>query len=192
MTQRKIYMIRHGQYVVDAVAPDDLGGGLTDLGRRQAELVAQRFSAMPVDVIFHSGLRRAHETAEIVASRLPGIELRESALLRECIPCIPLGLEGIFTHLSPEQLDQNAQQARAAYDTHFTPSADIDCHDLLICHGNIIRYFMLRALMAPVELWANAMTYNCGVSEVWMNDHGRASLVSHNDCGHLPTDLRTF
>ena len=192
MAQRKILLVRHGQYEVEANVQDDLGGSLTDLGRRQAELTAQRFSTLAVEGIYHSGLRRAHETAEIIAGRLPGVELRESALLRECVPCIPVGFEAIFTHLTPEQIDMNAQQARAAYDAHFTPAVDGDRHDLLVCHGNIMRYFMLRALMAPVELWANAGTYNCGISEVWVNDHGRTSLVSHNDSGHLPAELRTF
>ena len=185
-------MIRHGQYAVDAVVDDGLGGGLTELGIRQAERTAQRFSSVPVDVIVHSGLRRARETAEIIAGRLPGVELCESALLRECIPCIPVGYESVFAALSPEQLERNAQQVRAAFDTHFTSSPDADRHDLLVCHGNIIRYFMLRVLGAPVELWANADTYNCGVGEVWVKADGRTILISHNDCGHLPTELRTF
>jgi broad specificity phosphatase PhoE len=98
----------------------------------------------------------------------------------------------VFSALSPEQVRQNAQQAREAYDTHFTPAADADRHDLLVCHGNIIRYFMLRALGAPVELWANAETYNCGIGEVWVKAGGRTTLVSHNDCGHLPQELRTI
>ena len=192
MLLRKIYLVRHGQYAAEATANDGLGGSLTDLGRRQAELTAERFSAMPIDIIFHSGLRRARETAEIIASRLPGVNVCESALLRECIPCIPLGYEAAFASLTREQVQRDAQQAREAYEAHFTPAPDADRHDLLVCHGNIILYFMLRALGAPVGLWVNAGTYHCGVGEVWVRADGRTSLVTHNDCGHLPPELRTF
>ena len=192
MGERRIYLVRHGQYAVDAAPEDGLGGSLTDLGRQQAERTGERFSRMRVDVIIHSGLRRARETAEIIASQLPGVVVSESALLRECIPCIPIGYESAFASLSPEQLAREAQQARAAYEAHFTPSPGAERHDLLVCHGNLIRYFMLRVLQAPVALWANAETYTCGVGEVWVRADGRATLVSHNESDHLPPEWRMF
>ncbi|UQU63523.1 histidine phosphatase family protein [Couchioplanes caeruleus] len=59
MTARYLYLARHG----DAVE----GGGLTPAGRRQAECLAERLADVPLTSITHSPLRRATETAAILA-----------------------------------------------------------------------------------------------------------------------------
>lgn len=37
-----------------------------------------------------------------------------------------------------------------------------DTYDLVVCHGNVIRYFTLRALQLPPGRWLKLATYNCG------------------------------
>jgi broad specificity phosphatase PhoE len=55
---------------------------LTDLGRRQAEELADRLEGTELDAIYSSDLRRARETAEAVARRR-GLEVRAMPDLRE-------------------------------------------------------------------------------------------------------------
>jgi probable phosphoglycerate mutase len=56
---------------------------LTELGRRQAGTVAARLAAsVPAARILSSDLRRAHETAQVIAERLGG-EIETTADLRE-------------------------------------------------------------------------------------------------------------
>jgi probable phosphoglycerate mutase len=79
-----ILLIRHGE--TDAVgkwlAGWSRGVGLNEAGRRQAERLAERLSAGPVDAIYSSPLERAWETAGFLARRL-GIPVRECEELRE-------------------------------------------------------------------------------------------------------------
>jgi broad specificity phosphatase PhoE len=55
---------------------------LTDLGRRQARELAERLADVELDAVFSSDLRRASETAEIVA-RSQGLDVTTMPELRE-------------------------------------------------------------------------------------------------------------
>jgi serine/threonine-protein phosphatase PGAM5 len=118
--------------------------------------------------------------------------LRTSPLLRECVPCVPAGYEEHFRHLTAEQLEREALQAQEALELFFKPAEGVDAHDVVVCHGNLIRYFMLKALRAPVELWANTDVHHCGIDEIVVKTDARVLLVSHNDTGHLPYNMRTY
>jgi len=58
------------------------GPPLNELGRQQAEDLAQTLARIDIDAIYSSDTIRAAETAEIVAARL-GLEVRQDARLRE-------------------------------------------------------------------------------------------------------------
>jgi len=70
----KIYLARHGQDVdnVNGVLNGHRDKVLTDLGREQAVMTAQFIAdaGLALDAIYASPLRRAHETAEIIAKEL--------------------------------------------------------------------------------------------------------------------------
>lgn len=70
----RIYLIRHGESTDDL--EDAYGGAadfpLTDRGREQAREVAAALHGAPIQVIFSSPLRRASESAQIIASTLDG------------------------------------------------------------------------------------------------------------------------
>jgi broad specificity phosphatase PhoE len=55
---------------------------LTDLGRRQAEQLADRLEGIDLDAVYSSDLRRARDTAEAVGRR-KGLGVRTTAALRE-------------------------------------------------------------------------------------------------------------
>jgi broad specificity phosphatase PhoE len=79
-----IFLARHGES--DWNAANRFQGHsdrpLTDLGRRQAEELAEAVAAEKVDAIYSSPLSRALETARIVAMRT-GLEVVEDEDLRE-------------------------------------------------------------------------------------------------------------
>jgi broad specificity phosphatase PhoE len=68
----KIYLVRHGQDTDNAAGI--LNGWrdteLTDLGRSQAKKTALSLVGKGIEKIYSSPLRRAHETAEIIASAI--------------------------------------------------------------------------------------------------------------------------
>ncbi len=68
----KIFLVRHGQDTDNAVGI--LNGRrnteLTDLGRQQAEIVAEKLKDNNIELIYTSPLKRAYETARIIADKL--------------------------------------------------------------------------------------------------------------------------
>lgn len=192
MGQRIIHLVRHGFAAYANTEPKDWDGYLTELGHQQAHLTAKRLAQLPISAIYHSTAGRASETAKILATPFPDIPLHPTPLLRECTPCLPTREFSI--DITPEQLQNYKAQAEQAFSQFFQPT-DADTskrHDLLVCHGNIICYFVCRALQVPPESWGNTTIYNCGISEVLIQETGEMWLVSHNDTGHLPYELRTF
>jgi hypothetical protein len=63
---------------------------------------------------------------------------------------------------------------------------------IFICHQNIIRYFVCRALQLPPEAWLRFRGSNCGITEIIISDDGRVSLEKFADVGHLPVTHHTF
>jgi broad specificity phosphatase PhoE len=41
-----------------------------------------------------------------------------------------------------------------------------DSYDVVVCHGNVIRYFVCRALQLPPEGWLKLATFNCGLTHL--------------------------
>lgn len=192
MVQRYLYLVRHGHYTDTAATADGLGGSLTATGIEQAQLIAQRLAALPIGSIFHSPLRRAVETAEQIAALLPQAVMTSDPDLRECIPGFPAALAPFFASIPAERIAQDRVQADRAFSNYFRPGEGTDQseqHDLLVCHGNIIRYFICRVLQAPAEHWPYAVIHHCGFSHVVIKADGVAGLIAHNDTGHLATSL---
>ena len=112
-----LFLVRHGQSNGNAgictgdSAADRQDALLSETGRRQAELLARRFSAVPLDAVFSSGLRRAVCTAQTVVLRQPpdGTHTVEILpLLAEC------DIREDYTGFSFEALRELASASAAA------------------------------------------------------------------------------
>ncbi|MDB5244561.1 MAG: Fructose-2,6-bisphosphatase [Parcubacteria group bacterium] len=63
----RVYLVRHAERADQSdplFASADVP--LTDYGRRQAALLAERFATIPIQIIYSSGYVRTRETAEII------------------------------------------------------------------------------------------------------------------------------
>ena len=192
MTNRVLYLVRHGEHD---------GGALTEAGERQARLTGQRLRDVPFAAIHHSPSGRAVQTAKLIAESLPGVPLHPSELLRECVPAMPAR-----SSLSPEQreffdsmpadrLASGPAQAAAAVERYagmaverYAGVAGGRC-ELVVSHGNLINWFVCRALDAPDHAWLRMLDYHCAITVI-MYFPDRVKLVSYNDVGHLPAQLR--
>lgn len=63
---------------------------------------------------------------------------------------------------------------------------------ILVCHMNVIRYFVCRALQLPPETWLRMRGNNCGITEIIIQPSGQVSLGSFADVGHLAIEQVTF
>jgi probable phosphoglycerate mutase len=192
MAKKVLYLIRHGQYDSTTTPPQEPDGGLTEIGKQQAALTAERLRALPVSVIHHSTTQRATETAAIIAARFPQAGLRPSPLLRECIPSVPGAYKAQFAHIPADFIERSQPQAEQAFATYFraTLNGDSDQHEILVSHGNLISHLVCRVLQAPLDAWLNTDIQLCGLGEVVVGSQGRLRLVRHNDTGHLPPHLQ--
>jgi serine/threonine-protein phosphatase PGAM5 len=197
MSLRTLYLIRHGQYDTGIQHRD--GGSLTKLGIEQAKYTAKALASLPITAIYASTMIRAIETAKFI-SQAAKQEFQTTDLLREAIPSIPpriaehiLALmqnDPSFTHKS---IHEERKRADEAFERFFVaPSeAGTAIHELLVCHGNILRYLCCRALDINIDTWAKMNINHCGISSISIDSQGRMRLVTHNETQHLPPQYVT-
>ena len=138
LATRTLVFLRHGQYDTEN------GGLLTPLGREQARLTAKYLESCRFDCVWSSTLPRAKETADIVARHLGGMRVRHTGILRE----------GLYTKVEgydvpPAERRADRARADAAY-AKIVRTSRSERLELVVCHGNLIRYIMCRALHAPI------------------------------------------
>jgi serine/threonine-protein phosphatase PGAM5 len=188
-----LYLVRHGeQQDAEHGMPD---GPLSPRGARQATLIAERLSGVPFTSVYHSPLRRAAETARIMAERLPAVTPQPSSLLFDCIPSgpapdMPRAFESFFGGITEAEIEAGRAQMADAVDEFLAPAME-DQHDLLITHNFVIGWFVRQVFDAPEWRWLGVNQANCGLTIIRVRSAKPPVLVVHNDLGHLPVELRT-
>lgn len=80
-----------------------------------------------------------------------------------------------------------------AFNQYFIPSPDKnDRHDLIVCHGNVIRYFVTKVLNVDTMSWLQMSITNCSLTIVRVLPDGTMKLDAFSDYGHIPENMRTF
>mmetsp|Transcript_27010 Transcript_27010/g.80849 ORF Transcript_27010/g.80849 Transcript_27010/m.80849 type:complete len:292 (-) Transcript_27010:28-903(-) len=197
---RHVLLIRHGQY--DESSREDARRILTPLGRDQAVATGLRLSELINSGapgsrirIQSSGLARAIETAALIEPHLPD--------RTEALPPDGDLNEGRPAQVIPGRAYSNAavradgSRIEAAFKKIFKraePRADGGLHeyDVVVCHGNVIRYMALRALQLPPEAWLRLCTFNCSITYLVIRPSGSVSMRALGDVGHLDPPLVTF
>ena len=84
MEMTTIFLVRHGETVDNArqIMQGQTQGTLNEQGREQARQVAERLSGKAIDAVIASDLRRAIQTAEVIA-KPHGLPVVTTPLLRE-------------------------------------------------------------------------------------------------------------
>jgi probable phosphoglycerate mutase len=189
MGTRRIYLARHGAA--------DAFGELTDIGRRQADLLGERLAAIPVDAIWHSPLPRAVATAHELARHLPDVALDEAPELIDHIPYVPSAAEmpaswaRFFDGFDETEAVcghglAQALQARFATVAVLT----IDTHEVLITHAFQIAWLVRHALDAPPSRWLGLNSANTALTVIEYRTGLPPTLIMFNDMSHLPANLR--
>ncbi len=136
---------------------------LNDRGREQARELAARLVDEPFDVIYASDLRRAHETALIIAEQkrmqvVTDAGLREIDVGRwsgltpdEIARCFP----GMATH-DGETDEQHLARVVGAFRRIAT--REIGRRVLVVSHGKTLRVIRRHAVGRPVSLLGNCET----------------------------------
>ena len=127
-----LYLVRHGeQQDAEYGLPD---GPLSERGKRQARLIAERLGGVPFDAVWHSPLERATETARIMAELMPALVPEPSTLLFDCIPAgptpdMPSAFKPFYGGITEQEIEAGEAQMADAVAEWLTPSRE-DRHDL--------------------------------------------------------------
>lgn len=175
---RYIVLLRHGQYDLSSF------GRLTELGKEQAQRAAVYLMGTKFDAVWSSTLVRAKETAEIVTNEI-GHRSKATGLLRE----------GMYTKLEgydipADERREDRERAEKAFVKFFAPSKR-DRTELLVCHGNLIRYFVCRVMGVSYAKWVKLNSHHCALTRIVVRGNGAMRVVSYNETGHLPERLVT-
>lgn len=188
-----LYLVRHGEHQNAEHGLAD--GPLSPRGRRQASLLADRLSGVPLSAVWHSPLERASETARAVAARLPSVSPQPSALLFDCVPTgmtpdTPAAFESFFGGVTEAEVEAGRAQMEDAV-SEFLVRKPGDVHELLITHNFVISWFVREVLQTPEWRWMSLNQAHCGLTVISQKQGRPWTLVAHNDLAHLPVELRT-
>lgn len=173
---------------------------LTDRGRAQAHIVANRLRIFPVQAIYSSDLARALETAQIVGRAL-GLEPAPEPRLRESDVGQWTGRTWDEIRTSwPDQVNAMlaGQDVRRGGGESYQEMEDrlaavLDAimarHEgqttLVVSHGAAIRTLIAHALGASLaQMHRIAIGGNTAIS-ILQTQHGILRVVSYNDTAHL-------
>lgn len=195
---RHIFLIRHGQYDVDADDPDEKK--LTPLGREQATLLGKRLANALERFNFQhctfSTMMRARETGQLITKEIPDIEklCKLDGMLEEGPPFPP---EPPNRDWRPREhkLNEHGKRIEAAFSKYFhraSPKQKEDSYELIVGHANVIRYFVCRALQYPPQGWLRISLANTSITWLMILPDGRVILKALGDFGHLPPEKLSF
>lgn len=234
-----VIFVRHGHYASSQTPALDMQGPLSDLGieqaRRTGAFLRTYLSArgvltrFPVFPIYHSGVRRAIETAQYMSEAFPrgklSVALRENKLFREAWPGNPLPSSNrkMLARENLESMVADCARLKVAYRTMFrhvipsdvtTPETPLseadraqfastigarstqtrvdDRYRVVVCHANIIRWFVCKALgVDPDGTWGRMRYNHCGITAFEVDSVGNVQLAYMNQTGHLETTMLT-
>uniref|UniRef100_A0A336MRQ6 Serine/threonine-protein phosphatase PGAM5, mitochondrial n=1 Tax=Culicoides sonorensis TaxID=179676 RepID=A0A336MRQ6_CULSO len=186
---RHIIMIRHGQYYLNGKT--DAERVLTPMGKEQANFTGKRLNSLtlPWDLMIQSTMMRAQQTGDLIAKELgQNIKIEHCPLIEEGAPIPP---EPTVGHWRPEpsQFYQDGARIEAAFRRYFhraDPEQQVDSYTLMVCHANVIRYFVCRALQFPPEAWLRLSLNHASITWLSITPSGRVILRTFGDSGHIP------
>jgi len=187
---RIIVLARHGHYDLDPKADPRVGPGLSSLGIAQAELLGARLAGeADFDAVLVSPLQRAQDTARVAAASLGEPALTTLEGLAECTP--PTHSAGDTADSTPESLKACTEQLDRLFATEFKPANGRPRRELLVCHGNVIRYLVSKTLGLDPKSWLAMSFGHTSLSTIRIDADGSMRLLGAGDLGHIPPNLRT-
>ena len=196
---RHIILVRHGQYHNDGIEDNDAAHVLTHLGQAQARQTGKRLRALDLvfDRVIHSTMIRATQTAQLIMKELKPENIRDtkSDSMIEEGACYPIEPPLPHVQFVPHELAAESARIEAGFRRYFhraSPSQEKDSHDLIVCHANVSRYYLMRALQLPPEAWLRLSMPNASLIWISIRPSGNVGLRSFGDIGHMPPDMVTF
>jgi probable phosphoglycerate mutase len=203
----RLILIRHGES--NATVARIIGGprtcsGLSPLGRKQAEALAERLAhtrELEGATLISSGYPRATETAEVLAGALGDVEVTIDPDVGEHDPgpkCDGLSFDTFLERYGrpdwegdPEAVwfpgGETLAQFHRRVDGAMRRIAEQhpDGTAAIVCHGGVIDATFRLLLRLPARGSFDLWTSNTSLTEVLGTPGGRWRLLRYNDAAHL-------
>ena len=73
-----------------------------------------------------------------------------------------------------------------------TDSSRSDTYEVVVCHANLIRFVVCRALQLPPEAWLRMSLPNASLTHLVVRSNGDVTLRMLGDAGHLPPEMVSY
>jgi len=199
----RLYLVRHGQSL-GALLQGLQDPDLTDLGKRQSNVVAERLRREGIGLLLSSPLRRSLRTSQLISQALAlrpnvwpdlmesydgGGGMPRSQIINE-FPRFGLELPENWWPEQPEEEEDLYARASRVEAKVRSLGHETDLRVAAVGHGTFGAVLMSSILGAPPCGYTRFSQNNCCVSIVELRP-GRAKLVRSNDVSHLPPELLT-
>ena len=188
---REIVLVRHGNYTPDASVDEKIGPPLSPIGVAQARLAGARLHGelSRLDGLRVSPMQRARDTAAAIGAEFPGRAFEVVDDLAECTP--PTRRADVMAKEKPEDAAACKARLDRVFATYFRPAQGGTHTDLFVCHGNVIRYLVTRALGVDTAAWLEMSVGHASLTRIRVEPDGRFKVIAVGDVGHIPANLRT-
>lgn len=188
---REIVLVRHGNYLPDPAIDERIGPPLSPIGVAQARLAAARVRAdLPhLDALRVSSMQRARDTAAAIGAEFPAVSAQVSDDFAECTP--PTHRADIMAKEKPEEAKACQARLDRVFATVFRPAQGEPRTEVIVCHGNVIRSMVTRALGVDPESWLEMSVGHASLTRIRVEADGRYKVISVGDVGHIPANLRS-
>ena len=199
----RFYFIRHGETEWNAAGR--LCGRadvpLSEVGRRQAELLAVRLKAIPVTALYSSPARRALETASILGRAIGREAVVDSRLVelsygawegktyeesRHSSPDVYRAWELDPAAVAPPEGESGAQLVDRvnpflAEVAQRHPTGDV----VVVCHRTLCRLIACHVMGVPLAEYRKRIPMDNAALNIFETQEGQWSVVAINDTSHL-------
>ena len=163
-----IYLVRHAQTKANLGGTEQI---VTPAGLKQIECVAKVIPQ--VEAVYSSNQHRALITAEFIA-KINKVPVIQNPDLQEIYACV---VGGSTENLNTTRMKSDKRRASKMFKfikglKHNTVA--------IVCHGNIIRFFMARAVGLPLQKMWRFDIQNCSITTLRIIDDV-VDILSVND-----------
>lgn len=190
---RHLIFIRHGQY--HTKFKEDEKRTLTPLGQEQAVYTGIRLRELGLDYdrVVESSMTRAIETSALLRAQLKDVSVERTDLLREGSPINPdppfsQWRSGISTFRDGPRIEGGFRK----YVHRAEVSQKQDSYEIIVCHSNVIRYIVCRALQIPPEAWLRMSLRHGSITWISIRPNGKVNLRCLGEASHMPVDKLSF
>ena len=188
---RTLVFVRHGHYTADPSIDEKIGPGLSPIGVAQARLAGGRLAGWPkpFDARHVSPMQRARDTAASIGVAAPQPAWDVIDDLAECTPATRR--KEVMDKTTPEERADCEARLERVFAKYFVPAHGAERSELFVCHGNVIRYLVTRALGVDSKAWLEMSVGHASITRIRVEPDGRFKVLAVGDVGHLPSNLAT-